>query len=31
MPADGAISLGAMPDLESVIRSKPDIGPSLPD
>jgi hypothetical protein len=31
MPADGAISLGAMPDFELVIRSKPGIGSSLPD
>jgi hypothetical protein len=30
MSADGTISPGAMPNFESVMRSKPDIGQSLP-
>jgi len=29
MSAGGTISLGAMPNFESVMRSKPDIGQSL--
>jgi hypothetical protein len=30
MSAGGTISLGAMPNFEPVVRSKPDIGQSLP-